>query len=221
MRTATLATLVIAVFSAVPVFAFSPDQLNKITFDNTTGTTIEMIFLSPGDSKFWGPDIIGADYILKDGASVGYYVHYPGASFRFDVMATDGKGNEFEIRDLEITDGTEARVTLTPRSPKKATPDFTLATVRIDNRTGHEIQYLFVSPSDSHAWGADLLDEETTVVDRESCSFVLLTGKGKMQYSLMAIDEDNDEYQFDVTIDPKTRKEFIWAIEPGDLKKAK
>jgi hypothetical protein len=43
------------------------------------------------------------------------------------------------------------------------------------------IQYLFISPSDSDAWGVDLLDEETTVADRDFHSFVPtgVTDKGK------------------------------------------
>jgi hypothetical protein len=221
MRRALLAALAFTAVSAATAFAFNPDKLNKITFDNTTGTKIEMIFLSPGDSKSWGPDIIGADYFLKGSGSIGYYVHYPDTSCRFDIMATDDKGNKFEIHDFRMTDGKEASVTLTPKSLNRTAPDFTLATVHIDNNTGHEIQYLFVSPSDSDAWGIDLLDEETTVAEGDSHSFVLAVGKDKVKYNLMGVDENDDEYEFNMTIDLKAKKEFTWAIEPGDLKKAK
>jgi hypothetical protein len=221
MRRVLLATVAFAALSAASVFAFDPDELNKITFDNSTGSRIEMVFLSPADSKFWGPDIIGADYFLKNGASLGYFVHYPDTTFKFDIMATDDNGNEFEVRDFVITDGKEARVKLTPKSLNKTAPDFTLATVHIDNNTGHEIQYLFVSPSDSDAWGVDLLDEETTVADGDSHSFVLAVGKNKVKYNLMGVDENDDEYQFNMTIDPKSKKEFTWAIEPDDLVKPK
>jgi hypothetical protein len=221
MRKALVAALAFTAVSAATAFAFNPDKLNKITFDNATGTKIEMIFLSPGDSKFWGPDIIGADYFLKDSGSIGYYVHYPETSFRFDIMATDDKGNKFEIRDFQIADGKEAKVKLTPESLNATMTDFTLATVHIDNNTGHEIQYLFFSPSDTNAWGVDLLDEETTVADGDSHSFVLPVGRDKLKYELMGVDENGDEYQFNMTIDPKARKEFTWAIEPGDLKRAK
>jgi len=221
MRTALLSGFVFAVFSAAAAFAFSPDELNKITFDNATGSTIEMIFLSPGDSKVWGPDVVGADYVLKHGASITYYMHYPGASFTFDILAVDDKGSTFDVRGLEIVDGTEARVTLTPTSPRKKASDPAVATVRIDNKTGHEIQYLFFSPSDSHAWGADILDEETIMTDGGSFNILLLMGSEKMKYSLLAVDENSGEYQFNVSIEPRARKELSIAIEPGDLKKAK
>jgi hypothetical protein len=212
-----LAAAAFITVSAAAVFAFNPDELNKITFQNTTGTKIEMIFLSPGDSKLWGPDIIGADYFLKDGGTLGYYVHYPEKSFTFDIMATDDNGNRFEVRDFVMTDGTEASVKLTRKNLNASAPDFTLATVHIENNTGHELQYLFVSPSDSDAWGVDLLDEETIVADGDTHSFVLAVGRDKVKYNLMAVDENDDEYQFNMTIDPKAKKEFTWAVEPGDL----
>jgi len=217
MRRIALAALVLAAVSAATAFAFNPDELNKITFQNLTGTKIEMIFLSPGDSKFWGPDIIGADYYLKDGATLGYYVHYPEKSFKFDIMATDDQGSKFEVRDLIINDGREASVKITRKSLNKEAPDFTLATVHIENATGHELQYLFVSPDDSNAWGVDLLDAETTVADGDEHSFVLAVGKDKVKYNLMAVDENDDEYKFNMTIDPKAKKEFTWAVEPSDL----
>lgn len=221
MRMALLTVFALATVFSPPTFAFNPDELNRITFDNATGTTIEMIFLSPNDSKFWGPDLIGADYVLKNGAHIAFYLHYPGGSFRFDILAVDDKGNKLETRDLDIADGTEPRVALASASPKKNAPDLAPATVRIDNMTGHEIQYLFVSPGDSRAWGADLLDDETTLADGDSYSFVLPTGRDKVNYNVMAVDENNNEYQFGVTINPKAKKEFTFAVEPGDLITAK
>ena len=218
-RKVVVAAAVIAMISAAAAFAFNPDELNKITFDNATGTKIEMIFLSPGDSNYWGPDIIGADYFMKDGSSLGFYVHYPEKSFKFDIMATDDQGNKFEIRDFVLTDGREAKVKLTAKSLNKQAPDFTLATVHLENNTGHELEYLFVSPNDSDAWGVDLLDENTTVSDGDTHSFVLAVGKDKVKYNLMAVDDANDEYKFNITIDPKAKKDFTWSIDPEDLDK--
>ncbi len=217
MRKRILVFLALAAVSAASAFAFDPDELNKVIFHNDTGTKIEMIFLSPGDSEFWGPDLIGADYVLKDGGSIGYYVHYPEESFRFDVMATDDKGNKFEQRDLVLTDGKEATVGLTRKNLNASAPDFTLATIHIDNNTGHDLQYLFVSPDDSKAWGVDLLDEETTIADGDTHSFVLAVGKNKVKYNLLAVDENDDEYSFNMIIDPLSKKEFRWSIDPEDL----
>ena len=209
--------LLFAVLCASAAFAFDPDELNKITFQNSTGGKIEMIFLSPGDSEYWGPDIVGADYFLKDGQSLGYYVHYPESSFKFDIMATDDKGNRFELRDLTLTDGKEQTVTITKKSLDQSAPDFRLITVHVRNSTGQELQYLFISPNDSDAWGADLLDENTTLADGDTHSIVVPVGKAKVKYNLMAVDENDDEYTFDVTLDPKKGDEFDVSVDAADL----
>jgi len=47
-------------------------------------------------------------------------VHYPETSFKFDIMATDDKGNRFELRDFALTDGKEQTVTLTKKSLNRA-----------------------------------------------------------------------------------------------------
>ncbi len=222
MRKIIAISLMLVVLSAAAAFAFNPDELNKITIQNTTGTKIEMIFLSPGDSDYWGPDIIGADYVLKDGGSIGYYLHYPEKSFKFDIMATDDNGNKFEQRDIVVTDGKELTLKITKKNLNATAPDFTLATVHFENATGHELQYLFVSPNDSKAWGVDLLDESTTLADGDTHSIVIPIGKNKTKYNLMAVDENNDEYSFNLTLDPaKASKDFTWSIEASDLSTGK
>jgi hypothetical protein len=220
MRKTLLAAILLAVLSAAAAFAFNPDKLNKITFQNSTGTKIQMIFLSPADSEYWGPDIIGADYVLKDGGSIGYYVHFPHEATTFDVMATDDKGNKFEMRDFKVIAGKEQTITLTRKSLNRTAPDFTLATLAVENDTGHELQYLFISPADSETWGADLLDEERTLADGDSHNIVIPMGTDKVQYNLMATDENDDEYIFNVTINPAKGKEFTVAIDASDLQQS-
>ncbi len=218
------AVLTVLMLLTVPVpdgFAFDPGKLNKISFENGTGTKIDLIFVTPADSKFWGPDLIGADYYLNVGETISYYVYYPDPSFGFDMKGTDDNRNSCDIRDFEVIDGKEVRVTLKSESFVTPAPDTTLATVHIENRTGHEILYLFVSPPDSKAWGVDLLDEETTVADGRSHSFVLSVGRERLVYNLMGVDENNDEYRFDIAIDANAKKTYTWAIEPRDLTPAK
>jgi hypothetical protein len=50
---------------------------------------------------------------------------------------------------------------------------------------------------------------------------VLAVGKERVKYNLMAVDENDDVYKFNLTIDPKAKKEFTWSIDPTDLQKAK
>jgi hypothetical protein len=82
------------------------------------------------------------------------------------------------------------------------------------------MQYLFISPSDSDAWGVDLLNSESTLAPGDMHSIVIPIGKDKVTYNLMASDENDNEYVFDLAIDPSKGKEFHATIEPADLKPA-
>ena len=156
--------------------------------------------------------------MLEDGSSLSDYVHYPDKKFTFDIMATDDQGNKFEMRDYPIADGKEGQVQLTQSDLNDTAPDFKLATLDVQNNTGKEIDYLFISPSDSDAWGVDMLDAESTLSDGDTHSVVIPIGKDKVTYNLMAADENNDEYVFDVKLDPKKGTSFSVSIESSDLK---
>jgi hypothetical protein len=220
MRKVMSMAALLAALAAASAFAFDPRELNKITFQNSTGTKIEMIFLSPSDSEYWGPDIVGADFVVKDGGSLGYYIHYPEKTFKFDIMATDEAGHMFEVYNYVLTDGKESTITFTQKNLNSKAPEFTFATLKVTNNTDHELQYLFISPEDSDAWGVDLLDEETTLPAGDTHSIVIPIGKNKVTYNLMAADENGDEYVFDLTIDPAKGNDFKAAIDTGDLKPA-
>jgi hypothetical protein len=216
MRRVVLTLALLAIFGVAAASAFDPDTLNKVTFKNSTGTKIEMIFLSPGDSNYWGPDLIGADYVMKDNSTLGFYVDYPDTSFKFDVMAIDDKGNKFEIYNYELTDAKESTISFTKKNLTGDAPNLNLATLNLTNNTGQEVDYVFVSPEDTNAWGADMLDEETTLSDGDSHSLVIPVGKDKIKYFVMAADANNDEYQFSVTIDPNKNMKYDISIDPSD-----
>jgi hypothetical protein len=206
----------VAVVCVAAAFAFDPGELNKITFTNSTGKSIETIFLSPSDSGEWGPDIIGADYELLNGKSIGYYVHYPESTFQFDILAVDEDGNSFELYDYKFTDGKTASISFTKKNLNASAEDFTYVTVYVENATDYEIDYLFISPADSDAWGVDLLDEDNVMAPGDVASFIIPVGDSSVDFNLMGVDEDYAEYTFDITVNPD-EEEIEVAIEPGDL----
>jgi len=205
VRKSLCASIALALIAAVSVFAFDPDELNKITFTNNTGTKIEMIFLSPGDSNFWGPDLVGADYVIKDGGSIGYYVHYPETTFKFDIMATDDQGNRFEMRDFALTDGKEAKVSLTKKNLNATAPDFILATVKVTNYTAMRSSFCSSLPT-IRSLGSRSPGRGNHARRRRYPQHRFAVGTDKVKYNLMAVDENNDEYQFDMSLDPNKSK---------------
>ena len=90
-------------------------------------------------------------------------------------------------------------------------------TIYVENATEYDIHYLFISPSDSDAWGVDLLDEDTVLEPGEEASYVIPIGDAAVEFNVMGVDEDYESYSFDVTLDPAEGDEVSVAIEPGDL----
>ncbi len=197
--------------------AMDPDELNKITFKNMTGSEIEMIFLSPSDSEDWGPDIMGADNTLANGKSISFYIHYPDASFKFDIMAVDGDGNSFEVYEYTMRDGKEALITMTKKELNKSPPDLEFITLTVENETGAEIDYLFISPEDSDAYGVELLSEDGVIADGDYVDILVPLGDKTSSYDVLAVDEDLNDYTFSLDLDPAEGEEQSVAIEASDL----
>ena len=219
MNTRNIARAAMALLCALVAqssLAVSPDELNLITFENKTGSDINYIFLSPGDSEYWGSDILGSSRVLADNEELGFYIHYPERCNEFDIYAVGENDEAFLVFGYEICDGKEAKVEFTQRNLDATAPDFEFTTVTIQNQTSYEILYLFFSPGDSEMWGVDQLDRETTMQSGESVSVLLPIADGVVSYDVQAVDEDEDTYTFSVDINPKVA-EHVYSIENADL----
>jgi hypothetical protein len=211
---AALAAFVLAALAATPSGAIDPGNLNLITFQNRTGGDIRYIFLSPGDSDYWGTDILGANRLLADDEDVGFYIHYPERCNEFDIFAV-GQEEAFLVYGYEICDDEEAEVRLTRRNLDDEAPEFTFTTVTLANATDEEIWYLFFSPGDSDMWGVDQLDQATILAPGEALSVLLPIGESAVRYDVQAVDGKADSYTFYVEIEPGV-DEFQFEIAPGD-----
>jgi hypothetical protein len=216
-RTITIALFVL--LAAASVCAFDPSELNRITFTNSTGQRIVSIVLSPSDSTSSGPDVLGADSYLKDGDSFGCYVHYPPSSFTFDILASNEGGQALRIHNFRMTDKSEGSVTFTPDDIVSAAPGLSSVTLAVQNATDHDLQYLFLSPSDSKALGGELLNDQALPAG-ETHSIVVPVGKQAVVYTLMCADDTNNQYVCDLTIDPSQGDTRTVSIGPDDLRPA-
>lgn len=194
--------------------AFDSSELNKLTIVNATGATINYLFISPGDSEHWGPDMLGMD-TLVNGASVSYFMHYPDRSGAFDILAIDNSNRRYEVRNVTLVDGTPGTVRLqaSHRTTTRA-PEIVNVTVR--NRTGYSMTYMFFSPDDSTMYGADILGDSKTLANGESHTFGILKPSAPVKYDFWSIDEDNDEYKFTYTVNPNRSSQSV-DIELSDL----
>lgn len=212
----SLVLVAVLLVAATTAFAVNPDNLNRVTFINSTGYDIWYLFFSPGDSEYWGADILGTTRTLDDGEKVGFYIHYPDTTNAFDFMAIDEDGDAYFIWDYEITDGEPAvvEITLANFDGGYEMPD--LAEVTLTNVTGYDMWYIFFSPGDSMMWGVDMLDDETILSDGESLSLYVPVSSDTTQYDFQGVDEDEDEYSFWVELNNKSA-EYEFMIELSDL----
>lgn len=215
MNKKLLAVVLLLAILSVHAFAFSEDHLNLVTFKNLTSRTIEFIFLSPGDSEYWGPEILGSERILERGDSLGFWILYPNECDSFDIMAIDEDGGTFVIYDYEICDGSEELIELVNKDLTEDPPDMNFVNIYIENET-IDVYYIFISPSDSEMWGVDYLDETTILETEGYVSFLFPAMEDATSYDLMGVDEDGDEYQFSFDIDTES-DELVFAIEISDL----
>ena len=179
---------------------FEEGQLNFVALSNLTSDVIEFVFLSPGDSEQWGPEILGAERVLGPGESLGFYIHYPNECDLFDIMAVNSDDGTIFIYDYEICDDREELVQFISEDLTDQLPEMDLVTINIRNDTV-PIHYLFISPGDSDMWGIDYLGESATFDSSGTVSFLFPASSEPIAYDLMAVDEDSDVYRFSFEID--------------------
>ena len=195
---------------------FDEGWLNNVSFFNDTANDINFIFLSPGDSDYWGPEILGSDRVLESGDALGFYIYYPDECNEFDIMAIDDEGNTAVIYDYTICDGIEEEIQFVNKDMRDDEPDMDFVTVYVENDT-IEVWYVFISPEDSEMWGVDYLDESTVLDTGDFVSFLFpMLDDDVTGYDLMAVDSDLDTYSFSFDIDYSS-DEDTYVIEIGDL----
>ena len=218
MKRTIMLMIVVAILLAVaaPVFAINPAALNRVTFVNNTGFDIIYLFFSPGDSDFWGADILGTTRTLNDGEKVGFFIHYPDYENAFDFLAIDEDGDAYIIWDYTINDDSPAVIDITLDDLEGGYDLPPLASVDLVNESGYDMWYVFFSPGDSRMWGIDMLDDETILETGETLSLFVPVAPEPMRYDFEGVDEDEDVYQFSVEISGN-QSEYTWPIELSDL----
>lgn len=199
------------------IFAFDPSWLNNIVFFNGTNNDIEYIFLSPGDTEYWGPEILNSERVLESRQNLGFYIFYPDECNDFDILAIDSNGDSLSIYGYTICDGVEETIAFTNKDMSEEEPYFEFVTLDIYNDIETEIYYIFVSPADSNMYGVDLLDEVTTILPGDYLSLLIPLENEDVDYDIMAIDEYDDSYSFSYTISLDYGTEQQVFIETSDL----
>lgn len=198
---------------SINIFTLDYDQLNTIFFVNETKSEILYIFLSPADSDYWGPELLGAKRKLAAGEEEGYFIHYPDSCNAFDILIVDVYGDTYTIWDFEVCDKAEARVVINKKVLNKdfEVPDF--IEFEIINETENDMLSVFISPADSLMLGVDFLDYETSIKEYEAFTVLVPVQDTEIEYDIYGIDEYGNVYSFRYSLDDY---DDSVSIEPSD-----
>ena len=213
-RFAMIILLIVAVTCTAA--AINPENLNRITFVNNSGFDMYYLFFSPGDSEYWGADILGTTRTLNNGKKLSFYLHYPDRTNNFDFLAIDEDGDAYLVWDYAITDGDEAVIEITLDQYDGGFQMPELTTLDLTNETGYDMWYVFLSPGDSMMWGVDMLDDETILATGDSLSLFVPVSDDAARYDFLGVDEDEDTYQFYIELS-NARSNYSVPIEISDL----
>ena len=182
---------------------------SSINIVNKTGYTIYYIYLSPSDSDRWGADRLGSN-VLRNGNS-------------FTVSSLSLNNNLYDIRLIDEDDDTYTlrNVRLNPNQtieftignldirPSTASNNSNLPTIRIINRTGYTVYYVYVSPNNSDYWEEDVLGSDVLRNGQSVTVRLPYPLSIRNRYDIRIIDLDGDTYtKWNVQITTNSSIEF-------------
>lgn len=176
------------------------DEVNVVTISNQTGNTINYLFVSPGDSGMWGPDVLDSETVLGAGGQAQFYVHYPEACGLFDFMAIDADGASFVLNNQQVCDGTPANVTITKSAYDGSRGSFGKMGVQLQNDTFSQLDFIFVSPNDSAMIGVDMLNAKSVLPVGNAFTLIVPREERTARYQVISFGNDGSRYDFSIEL---------------------
>ena len=180
--------------------AIDPADLNRITFANESGVTIEYLFFAPADSNSWGADILGAGRRIAPEDRVGFYIYYPSDLDSFDLLAVDENGDAYIVWDYRMPAEAPVVIRISEENLESGYDAPTFASVELENATEYDIWFAFFTPTDSSVAGIDVLEESRILEAGETLSLRVPVETETTEYLFQGVDVDRDTYRFTMEI---------------------
>jgi hypothetical protein len=214
-----LLPMLIALGLAMPAKAFGldPASLTPVELRNGTNQEIHTLFLSPEDSDYWGPDLLGETGPVRRGEVRTIRVDLLPPCSKFDILALSGDNAAYIRWDHTVCVGIREVVDISPIDKVRTAPRFDFLTLSIRNQTRYPMMHLFLSPADSRMWGLDLLQERERLRQNGQMHLLIPTAATEVGFDLLTVDEDGAHYRFAVEIDMSgSATSYAVVIEPDD-----
>jgi hypothetical protein len=173
---------------------------STIVLENNSGVDIWYVYISPTSDTTWGDDDLGVD-IIPNGSTYTFQV----APGNYDMKAEDSSHNEVDVQwDVSVSGTTYWTISGGGGQP----PGGGTANIVLENNSGVDIWYVYVSPTSDSTWGDDDLGADI-VPNGSTYTFQVAPGN----YDLKA--EDSSHNQIDVQWDVSVSGTTYWTIGSG------
>ena len=185
---------------------------STINIVNKTGYTIFYIYLSPVSSDSWGLDRLGSGVLINNN-SFSISSLPLNVTNRYDIRIVDEDNDSYTKRNVLLSPNQNIEFTINDydsRSPATTNnPNRNLPTVRITNKTGYTVFYVYISPASSSGWEEDVMGDKVLLNER-SVNVRLAKHLNEInRYDVRLIDSDGDTYtKWNVLITPNINIEF-------------
>lgn len=211
MKKGFLALLVF--LPAALLWSIPQDKLVQAKIKNSTGKTLQYLYISAKDSDAWCADLLGEKSPLASGKNRQFSLYNNNEKDTYDILAVDKDGTKYQ-KEFEASQGSKIDVELL-KADENGPFESLFQTVTVTNGTEKAWDFLFFSQDQSSVWGPDLLGKDQQVKPGEKVSFLLplYNQEGGILFNFLAVDDQGNEYQMnetaagseeplDVTIDP-------------------
>ncbi len=161
------------------------DETATLEIVNAGEYELLMLFVSPADSDFFGPDVLGSEDTLAPDSSRTVSVHADDECFDYDILGIDVDG--FAVYSiLPVCDGAHEVIQLGEDGILEEQVAFEhFMRVEITNRQEGAITSLFAAAVDSRYRGANLLTGSERIEPDETRSFYIADTEG-VSYTIFA-----------------------------------
>lgn len=143
--------LILGLLLALGLGASRAEAQNRFSLMNSTGQTIERVYVSPSRLSDWGPDVLG-NAVLPAGSDIWIVPRL--SDCVLDIKVVFQGGREEERRQVNAC--TLARVVWGGAAAAANNPSFVFV-----NRSGQTVNELYVSLNNDNSWGTDRLGQGT------------------------------------------------------------
>lgn len=160
-------------------------EIATLNISNATEYPFLMLFVSPADTDYFGPDLLGDEDVLEPGETREITVHADDDCFDYDVLAIDADG--FPLYSiLEVCSGAEEDIRLGADGIlEEDVPLERFMRVDVTNTREEAITSLYASAVDSRYLGADLLSDTGELEPDDTRSFYLADSEA-VSYNILA-----------------------------------